>query len=88
MTTLVRLAKRASGSGIDDFRREIGRASDWSAAARYGLRGATQALTMPGALEARLEVLRRELLHASRSLTGRRSWPAGSMGWARWLRWR
>ena len=28
------------------------------------------ALTMPGALEARLEVLRRELLHASRSLTG------------------
>ena len=30
----------------------------------------TPALTMPGALEARLEVLRRELLHASRSLTG------------------
>jgi uncharacterized protein (TIGR02118 family) len=49
MTTLVRLAKRASGSGIDDFRRGIGRDSDWSAAARYGLRGATQALTMPGA---------------------------------------
>ena len=49
MTTLVRLAKRAPGSGIDDFRREIGRASDWSAAARYGLRGATQALTRPSA---------------------------------------
>ena len=49
MTTLVRLAKRAPGRGIDDFRREIGRASDWSAAVPYGLRGATQALTLPGA---------------------------------------
>ena len=49
MTTLVRLAKRAPGSGIDDFRREIGRASGWPAAVRYGLRGATQALTLPGA---------------------------------------
>jgi len=28
MTTLVRLAKRARGSGIDDFRREADRASD------------------------------------------------------------
>ena len=49
MTTLVRLAKRARGSGIDDFRSQAGRASDWSAAARHGLRGATQALTLPGA---------------------------------------
>ena len=49
MTTLVRLAKRARGSGIDDFRREADRASDWSSAASYGLRGATQALTLAGA---------------------------------------
>ncbi len=49
MTTLVRLAKRAIGSGIDDFQRQADGASDWSAAARYGLRGATQALTLPGA---------------------------------------
>jgi len=49
MTTLVRLANRAPGRGIDDFRREIGRASDWSAAVPYGLRRATQALTLPGA---------------------------------------
>jgi len=49
MTTLVRLAKRARGSGIDDFRREADRASDWSSAAPYGLRGATQALTLAGA---------------------------------------
>jgi len=49
VTTLVRLAKRARGSGIDDFRRQADRASDWSAAARHGLRGATQALTLPGA---------------------------------------
>jgi uncharacterized protein (TIGR02118 family) len=49
MTTLVRLAKRAIGSGIDDFLRQAGRASDWSAAAPYGLRGATQARTLPGA---------------------------------------
>ena len=49
MTTLVRLAKRARGSGIDDFRREADRASDWSSAASYGLRGATQALTLDGA---------------------------------------
>ena len=48
MTTLVRLAKRAPGRGIDDFRSQAGRASDWSAAARHGLRGATQALTLPG----------------------------------------
>jgi len=49
MTTLVRLAKRVPGSGIDDFRREADRASDWSSAAPYGLRGATQALTLAGA---------------------------------------
>ena len=49
MTTLVRLAKRARGSAIDDFRRQASRAADWSAAARHGLRAATQALTLPGA---------------------------------------
>lgn len=49
MITLVRLAKRARGIGIDGFRSQAGRAGDWSAAARHGLRGATQALTLPGA---------------------------------------
>jgi uncharacterized protein (TIGR02118 family) len=49
MTTLVRLAKRAPGGGIDDFRREADRTSDWSSAVPYGLRGATQALTLHGA---------------------------------------
>jgi len=49
MTILVRLAKRSPGRGIDDFRREVDRASDWSSAARHGLRGATQALTLAGA---------------------------------------
>ena len=49
MTTLVRLAKRDPGSGIDDFRSQTGVASDWSSAVRYGLRGATQAMTLPGA---------------------------------------
>ena len=49
MTTLVRLAKRSPGLVIEDFRREADRASDWSSAARYGLRGATQAMTLPGA---------------------------------------
>jgi uncharacterized protein (TIGR02118 family) len=49
MTTLVRLAKRSAGSSVDDFRRQAERASDWSAAAPYGLRGATQALTLAGA---------------------------------------
>jgi uncharacterized protein (TIGR02118 family) len=49
MTTLVRLAKRAPGSGIDDFRRQAGRACDWSSAVPHGLRGATQALTLAGA---------------------------------------
>ena len=49
MTTLVRLAKRAPGSRIDDFQLQANRASDWSSAARYGLRAATQALTLPGA---------------------------------------
>ena len=49
MTTLVRLAKRATGSAIDDFRSQADRASDWSAARAHGLRRATQALTLPGA---------------------------------------
>jgi len=49
MTTLVRLAKRAHGSGIEDFRRQADHASVWSSAAPYGLRGATQALTLAGA---------------------------------------
>jgi uncharacterized protein (TIGR02118 family) len=48
MTTLIRLAKRAPGSPVDDFRRQAGRAGDWSAAVRYGLRAATQALALPG----------------------------------------
>jgi len=49
MTTLVRLAKRAHGSTVEDFRRQAVRAGDWSSAAAYGLRRATQALTLPGA---------------------------------------
>ncbi len=49
MTTLIRLAKRAPGSPVDLFHSQADRASDWSAAARYGLRAATQALTLPGA---------------------------------------
>ena len=48
MTTLVRLAKRAYGSSIEDFRRQADHASVWSSAAPYGLRGATQALTLAG----------------------------------------
>ena len=49
MTTLVRLAKRARGSTVEDFRRRAGQAADWSRAVPYGLRRATQALTLPGA---------------------------------------
>jgi uncharacterized protein (TIGR02118 family) len=49
MTTLVRLAKRHPGSGVDAFRRQADAASDWSSAVPYGLRSATQALTLPGA---------------------------------------
>jgi uncharacterized protein (TIGR02118 family) len=49
MTTLVRLAKRFPGSGVDAFRRQADGASEWSSAAPYGLRGATQALTLAGA---------------------------------------
>jgi uncharacterized protein (TIGR02118 family) len=49
MTTLVRLAKRAAGSGVEEFQRQAGEASDWSSAVPHGLRGATQALTLPGA---------------------------------------
>jgi uncharacterized protein (TIGR02118 family) len=49
MTTLVRLAKRARGSDPDEFQLQAGQASDWSAAARHGLRAATQALTLPAA---------------------------------------
>ena len=49
MTTLVRLAKRARGSGFDEFQRQAEQASHWSSAAPPGLRRATQALTLPGA---------------------------------------
>jgi uncharacterized protein (TIGR02118 family) len=49
MTTLVRLAKRAAGSGVDDFRRQAERPVDWSGAVPYGLRRATRALTLAGA---------------------------------------
>jgi uncharacterized protein (TIGR02118 family) len=49
MTSLVRLAKRASGLSVDDFQRRAGQACEWSGAARYGLRTATQALTLAGA---------------------------------------
>ena len=49
MTTLVRLAKRHPGSSVDDFRRQADAASDWSGAVPYGLRSATQALTLAGA---------------------------------------
>jgi uncharacterized protein (TIGR02118 family) len=49
MTTLVRLAKRSPGSGVGDFQRQAGRAADWSSAAAYGLRRATQALTLASA---------------------------------------
>jgi uncharacterized protein (TIGR02118 family) len=48
MTTLVRLAKRAAGLSVDDFRHQAGQASDWASAVPHGLRGATQALTLPG----------------------------------------
>ena len=49
MTTLVRLAKRSGELSAEDFRRQAERAADWSSAVPYGLRGATQALTLPGA---------------------------------------
>jgi uncharacterized protein (TIGR02118 family) len=49
MTTLVRLAKRVPGSGIDAFQGQAGLAGGWSSAVPYGLRGATQALTLAGA---------------------------------------
>ena len=49
MTTLVRLAKRHKNRGVDDFRHQADRASDWSTAVPYGLRCATQALTLAGA---------------------------------------
>jgi uncharacterized protein (TIGR02118 family) len=49
MTTLVRLAKRHPGSSVDDFLRQADAASDWSGAVPYGLRSATQALTLAGA---------------------------------------
>lgn len=48
MTTLVRLAKRAAGLGIEDFQSAARTGSDWSTAAPYGLRRATRALTLPG----------------------------------------
>ena len=49
MTTLVRLAKRHPASSVDDFRRQLDGATDWSSAVPHGLRGATQALTLAGA---------------------------------------
>jgi uncharacterized protein (TIGR02118 family) len=49
MTTLVRLAKRSPVSSVDDFRRQLDGATDWSSAVPHGLRGATQALTLAGA---------------------------------------
>ena len=52
MTTLVRLAKRRPDSSVDDFRRHADGAADWSSAAAYGLRSATQALTLAGAYRA------------------------------------
>jgi transposase len=45
-------------------------------------------LEMTGALEARREVVRHELLDAARHLTGRRSWRRGCTGSARSPRWR
>jgi len=49
MTTLVRLAKRHPGSSVDEFRRQADGAADWSSAVPFGLRGATQALTLAAA---------------------------------------
>jgi uncharacterized protein (TIGR02118 family) len=49
MTTLVRLAKRHPGTSVDEFRHQTDRATDWSSAVPYGLRSATQALTLAGA---------------------------------------
>jgi len=49
MTTLVRLAKRSPANSVDDFRRQLDGATDWSSAVPHGLRGATQALTLAGA---------------------------------------
>ena len=49
MTTLVRLAKRHPDSSVDDFRRQADGAADWSSAVPYGLRRATQALTLAAA---------------------------------------
>jgi uncharacterized protein (TIGR02118 family) len=51
MTTLVRLAKRHPGSSVDEFRRQADGAADWSSAVPYGLRSATQALTLAGAYQ-------------------------------------
>ena len=49
MTTLVRLAKRHPATSVDEFRRQVERAADWSSATPHGLRSATQALTLAGA---------------------------------------
>ena len=49
MTTLVRLAKRARAAASTTSGARRTRASDWSSAVPYGLRGATQALTLAGA---------------------------------------
>lgn len=49
MTILVRLAKRAPGLPIEIFQRTMPRNTDLLAAEPFGLRAATQALTLPGA---------------------------------------
>jgi uncharacterized protein (TIGR02118 family) len=46
MTSLVRLAKRAGGLDVAAFQRAAVRTCDWSGAVPYGLRSATQALTL------------------------------------------
>lgn len=48
MTTLVRLAKRTPGLAVDSFQHDFPRATDWAGAVPFGLRRATQALTLPG----------------------------------------
>jgi uncharacterized protein (TIGR02118 family) len=85
MTTLVRLAKRARGTAIDDFRRRVGPAADWSAAAPHGLRTATQALTLPGAYargEPVVDVIDELLFDDEASVARCLADPAFSAAWA------
>jgi uncharacterized protein (TIGR02118 family) len=85
MTTLVRLAKRAAGSSIGDFRRQAEDASDWSAAAPYGLRGATQALTLASAYrrgEPACDVIDELAFDDEASAAGCLADPAFSLAWA------